>query len=228
LRWNLLNAFAAQGGIFLFPFIVIGVWTRRRDARIRVGLLGWSALLVAMTLVFPFAGARGGFFHAGAGFQSLWWTLAPLGLESAVGAARRRGMFTPQASTVFRAALVGIAVLMSALIIGIRLLPGWGEGEEQYPRIEAFLVEAGARPGEIVMVRNPPGYNVLTERPAIVVPYAGAEGMLAAANRYGARYLVIERAGAAGPIQGVYDNQYTSAFEYLGELDGTRIFRISR
>jgi hypothetical protein len=226
LRWNLLNAFAAQGGVFLLPFILIGGWMHRREARVQVGLLGWVALLVVMTLVFPFAGARGGFFHAGAAFQGLWWTLAPLGLDSVVGAARKRGMFTAQAYTIFRAGLVSIAVLMSTVIVSIRVLPGWGEGEEAYPRIEELLVQSGAGSDDVVMVRNPPGYYLMTERPAIVVPYAGSEDMLAAARRYGARYLVIERAGASGPIKAVYDEEHAEAFEFLGERDGTRIFRI--
>jgi hypothetical protein len=226
LRWNLLNAFAAQGGIFLFPFVVLGAWIQRRDMRVQLGILAWSALLITMTLVFPFAGARGGFFHAGASIQSLWWTLAPLGLESTVAAARKRNMLKPQAFAVFRGALVGIAVLMSAVIITIRVLPGWGQGESAYPEIEAFLERSGAKPGEIVMVRNPPGYQILTGRPAIVVPYAGAADILAAARRYDTRYLVIESAGAAGPIKAVYDDVRSEAFEFLGELDGTRVFRI--
>ena len=79
-----------------------------------------------MSLVFPFAGARGGFFHAGAGIQPMWWILAPLGLDAAVAAARRRGMFTPAAFTVFRGAFVGIAVLMTAVIFTLRILPGLG------------------------------------------------------------------------------------------------------
>ncbi|MFH1186484.1 MAG: hypothetical protein V1755_15850 [Chloroflexota bacterium] len=226
LRWNLLNAFAAQGGVFLFPFILVGAWLHRRDVRVQIGILGWFSLLVVMTAIFPFAGARGGFFHAGASIQSLWWTLAPLGLESIVAAARRRGMFTPQAFAVFTVALVGIAALMTAIIFSIRVLPGWGEGEQAYPRIEAFLERSGAKPDEVVMVRNPPGYYILTGRPAIVVPYAGPSDMLAAARRYDARYLVIERAGAAGPINAVYADLRGENFEYLGELDGSRIFRV--
>jgi len=226
LRWNLLNAFAAQGGIFLFPFVLIGAWTHRRDARVQVGLLGWCALLLVMTLAFPFAGARGGFFHGGASLQSLWWALAPLGLESAVQAARKRNLFTPHAPRVFRAALVGIAALMSTVIISLRVLPGWGEGEQEYPKVEAFMVGNGAQPEEVVMVRNPPGYYIISGRPAIVVPYTGAAVMLAAARRYGASLLVIERSGAAGPIKLVYDDLRSESFEFMGELDGTRIFRV--
>lgn len=226
LKWNLLNAFAAQGGVFLLPFILLAVWARRRDQRVQVGILGWLALLFVMTIIFPFAGYRGGFFHSGAALQTLWWALAPLGLETAVAAARKRDMFSAQAFVVFRAALVGIAALMTATIFAIRVLPGWGEGEGNYPKIEAFLTRSGGAQDDVVMVRNPPGYFLMTGRPAIVVPYGDAASVHAAAVRYDAKYLVIEQAGAAGPIKTVYDNTTSTFFGYLGELSGTRIFRV--
>jgi hypothetical protein len=226
LRWNLLNAFAAQGGIFLLPFILIGLWQYRKDERVRLGILGWLALLFVMTCVFPFAGARGGFFHAGSALQPLWWAMAPLGLESVIAAARRRNWFTPDAFKVFRTALVGIAILMTGAIIYIRVLPGWGEGEQNYPKVEAFLEQNGIQSGDLVMVRNPPGYYLMTGRPAIVIPYSDASAMHAAAVRYHAKYLVIEAAGAAGPIKSVYDNKNDPRFRFLGELSGTRIFQI--
>ena len=225
-RWNLLNAFAAQGGIFLFPFILIGLWAHRKDERVRLAILAWLCLLFVMTLIFPFAGARGGFFHAGAALQPLWWTLAPLGLERLVTAARQRNLFTPAAFRIFRAALVGIAVLMTAFIVYLRVLPGWGEGEGEYPKVEAFLRQNGIHPGDLVIVRNPPGYYVMTGRPAIVVPDGDETSMLAVADRYHAAYLILEKAGAAGPIKSVYDNQHSQRLVFMDELDGTRIFRI--
>ena len=225
LRWNLLNTFAAQGEVFLLPFMLIGLWLYRRDERVRLALFGWFCLLLVMTLVFPFAGARGGFFHAGAAFQPVWWAAAPVGLDRVIAAARRRGMFTPAAFRVFQGALVGLAVVMTGVILTIRVVPHWGEGEDAYPAIEAYLQTQGARPGEVVMVRNPPGYYLMTGRPAIVVPYGDETSMAAAAQRYGARYLVIEAAGAAGPIKGVYDRRDNRQFTYLSEIDGTRIFR---
>lgn len=228
LRWNLLNAFAAQGEVFVLPFILLGLWLYRRDERVRLALLGWFCLLLVMTLVFPFAGARGGFFHSGAAFQPVWWTVAPVGLDRAIAAARRRGMFTPEAFRIFQGALVGIAVLMTAVILAIRVLPGWGEGEDRYPKVEAFLRTQDIRPGDAVMVRNPPGYYLMTGRQAVVVPYAEEAAIAAAARRYGATYLVIEKAGAAGPINTVYDRQAGQYFAFLSEIDGTRIFRLSR
>ena len=82
------------------------------------------------------------------------------------------------------------------------------------------------QPTDVVMVRNPPGYFLMTGQAAVVVPYGDAEEMLEAATRYHARYMILEAAGVAGPIRTVYNELTSQHFAYLGELDGTRIFRI--
>ncbi len=226
LQWNLLNAFAAQGEVFLLPFMLLGLWMYRKDERVRMALLAWAGLLFVMTIIFPFAGARGGFFHSGSAVQPMWWVLAPIGLERAVAAARSRGMFTPQAFPIFQGALVALVILMTGLILSIRVLPGWGEGEQEYPKIEAFLKAQGIGSQDIVLVRNPPGYYLMTGRPAIVVPYGGEATISEVANRYHAKFLIIEAVGASGPIEAVYKNQSSQRFPYLGSIDGTHIFRV--
>ncbi len=228
LRLNLLNAFAAQGGIFLFPFIVIGLWQFRRDLRVRVGTLAWIGLLLAMTLVFPFAGPRGAFFHAGAALQTLWWSLAPLGLDAVIGSARRRGWFTAQAFVIFRGALVVLSLAMTVLIVYIRVIqPGWETEDGLYVQVEQRLVERGAQPGDIVITRNPPGYYVAAGRAAIALPSSGLESILAVAARYDARFLVLEEKGVTGDLRTLYDAPGANpSFEYLGETDGTKLFEI--
>jgi hypothetical protein len=231
LRMNLLNAFAAQGGIFLFPFMLIGIWRYRKDERVQFASLVWVGLLLVMTFIFPFAGPRGGFFHSGAALQSLWWSLAPLGLESTVTAVRRRGWLSPQAFDVFRVALIGIAVLMTGFIFYLRILqPGWGEDEQIYPMVETFLQQNGITPKDVVMVRNPPGYYLMTGRSAIVIPYGDETSLLEVARRFDARFVAIEAAGAAGPIKVVYDNSGDASLRFLGEINEpnnvTRIFEI--
>jgi len=231
LRDNLLNAFAAQGGIFLFPFILIGLWQYRRDQRIQIAVLAWAGLLFVMTVLFPFAGPRGSFFHSGAALQSLWWTLAPLGLEPAVGAIRRHGWLDQRAFQVFRAALVGIAVLMTGVIFYLRILrPGWDEDKQIYPKVEAVLQQNGVTPADVVIVRNPPGYYLMTGRSAIVIPYGDENSLLTVAKRFHARFVAIEAAGASGPIGVIYNNQGDSFLRFLGEINEpnnvTRIFEI--
>ena len=169
------------------PFILLGAWSYRRDPRVRLGTYGWVALLVAMTLVLPAVGARGGWFHAGAGFQAIWWSLAPLGLERIVASARSRGLFTAGAFNIFGAAMVCLSAVMTGYVLWIRVLSGWGEGEDKYPAVDRRLTAAGALGQDVAMVRNPPGYYMMTGRSAIVVPYADAEGIWEAAQAFGAR-----------------------------------------
>jgi len=228
LRWNLLNAFAAQGSIFLFPFILIGIWQLRRDRRVRLAGVGWLLLLLVMTVVFPFAGSRGAFFHAGAAFQPLWWSLAPLGLDETVHFVRRRGWFDDHAYTIFRAALVGIALLMTFMVVILRVLPGWEREDGHYRDIETFLRrQTGAPLDQVIMVRNPPGYYVATGRLAIVTPTGERSSVLAAAERYRARYLLLESQGALPALKELYkDPSSHPRFRFLGEIDGHRLYEI--
>lgn len=229
LKLNLLNAFAAQGGIFLFPFILIGLWIFRRDIRVRFAALAWILLLVAMTVVFPFAGLRGAFFHAGAALQPIWWCLAPVGLDAIVASARRRNLFDDRAFVIFRSFLIGIAVLMTIAIFVIRVLPGWEREDGHYAVAETLLVQNGASPDAIIIVRNPPGYTIVTGRPAIALPAGGFPALLAVAERYDAQYLVLEILGTSEDLRELYLSPNSRPeFKYLGEIDGNRLYEIIR
>ncbi|RJP54572.1 MAG: hypothetical protein C4583_02240 [Anaerolineaceae bacterium] len=229
LKLNLLNAFAAQGGIFLFPFILIGLWIFRRDIRVRFAALAWILLIIAMTVVFPFAGPRGAFFHAGAALQPLWWCLAPVGLDAIVASARRRNLFDDRAFAIFRASLVGIAVLMTVAIFALRVLPNWEREDGHYASIETLLVQEGAPGDAVIIVRNPPGYNIVTGRPAIALPAGGFPALLAVAERYDAQYLVLEILGTSEDLRELYLSPNSRPeFKYLGESDGNRLYEIVR
>ena len=99
--------------------------------------IGWSILFAVMTLIFPLAGARGGFFHAGAAFQMFWWSLAPLGLSHFVEALRKRGILTAKhVGTVFQGMLVTVCVLLSGIIVQIRILQsGWEPDLKLYSQV---------------------------------------------------------------------------------------------
>jgi len=228
LGMNLMNAFGAQGGVLLFPFILIGFWQVKQDIRARLALTGWLILFVVMTLIFPFAGARGGFFHAGTAFQSFWWAVAPLGLERIVAGIRRRNLLDERAYGIFRGALVLMCLGLTGLIIWIRILqPGWQSEEELYVEVERFLIEQGARPEEIAIVRNPPGYYIVSGRSTIVMPPGGPETILALAERYGASYFVLEPGGILEEYREIYERyEENPGLEYLGEVGDARIYAL--
>lgn len=227
LEQNLQSGFAAHGGIILFPFILVGIVKYWSDVRVRLGVTAWLILFAVMTLLFPFAGARGAFFHAGASLQPLWWTLAPLGLESVIASARKRGWFDDHAQVVFRSVLLLVTIILTGYVAWLRIFSlGWGENEG-YAEVETFLQQQGIQQDDVVIIRNPVGYYTTTGRAAIVIPYADEQGLLALSEQFDARYLVIEPEAAMPPIKDLFDNPHSREhFDYLGELDGAQIYEI--
>ena len=226
---NFGNAFGAQGGIFLFPFILIGLWQLRRELRTKIAVTGWLLLFAVMTVVFPFAGSRGSFFHAGAAFQPYWWVAAPIGLEAVLAWARSRGQFTDKNAPVFlQSILVLLAVLMTGYLVNFRVISsGWAKDDLIYPSVQKVLVGQGIRPQDVVIVRNPPGYFIASGHSSIALPFGDESTILAAAQRFDARFLVLEKGGTFESIQDLYDEpQSHPSFVYIGEVNEAKLYRI--
>lgn len=235
LGTNLQSALAVQGGIVLLPFVLAGLFHLRRSEEARLGGMMWLLMLALMTLVFPFAGKNGGFFHSGAALQPLWWAVVPVGVERlAHGYARVRPAINPRAMGRFFAVLVvAISALLTVGLTYSRIIGEdvqnltWDAGQRHYREVEQVLVEAGATPCEPVLVNNAPGYWLASERPAVVIPWGGVDMLLAAAERYDARYLVLENHNP--PMLGdLYRGKvHTVELEYLSAVGTTQIYRIS-
>lgn len=226
---NLSNAFGAQGGIFLFPFILIGLWQLRHDLRTKIAVTGWLILFAIMTAVFPFAGSRGSFFHAGAAFQPYWWVAAPIGLDTILAWARQRGQFTDKNAPYFlQGMLVLLAVFMTVYLVNFRVIAsGWAQDDVIYPAVEEAFLDAGINPGDVVIVRNPPGYFITSGRPAIALPFGDESTILSVAEKFDGRYLVLEKDGTFESIQDLYDNpQQNLLFIYIGEVNEAKLYRI--
>ena len=226
---NLGNTFAAQGEIFLLPLIILGLWQLRHDLRTKIAVTGWLLLFFVMTVIFPFAGSRGSFFHAGAAFQPFWWVAAPVGLDVMISWTRNRGQFTDKnAPFVFQGIVVLLAVLMTFYLVNFRVIAnGWAKDDFIYPSVEKMFLDNGIKPSDRVIVRNPPGYFIGSGRSSISLPFGDESTIMAVAERYNAHYLVIEKGGTFEAIQDLYDNPHdNSFFTYLGEVDGARLYRI--
>lgn len=227
---NLQSGFAAHGGIILFPFIVAGIIYFRKDERVKLAVTAWLTLLFVMSFIFPFAGARGAFFHSGAALQPLWWTLAPLGLDEILLSLRKHNWGNDQTKVLFRSVLVMVAIILTAFVVNLRLFTlGWGEGEAGYPVVEQLLLKNGIEDDDIVIVRNAPGYYIGTGRSAVSIPYGGEEAILAVANQFDANYLVLESKAALSQIKSLIDNPLNQMnFIFLGEINDTHIFKINK
>jgi hypothetical protein len=223
---NISSTFSAHGGILLFPFIIAGAISFRKDDRVKLAGLAFLILFLVMTLIFPFAGSRGAFFHSGAALQPMWWTLAPLGLEAILASLRKRGWGNDLGRVMFRSGLVMIAVILTVFVTYFRLFDlGWSEGQENYPAVEQFLQKNGIESKDLVIVRNAPGYYLETNRSAISIPYGDEQAILDVSKQFGAYYLVMEPESLIEPIKKIIQDP-GSQFIYLGEVDDTRIYRI--
>jgi hypothetical protein len=233
LGLNLSNILSVQGEVILLPLIGLGFWQMRKDRRVQLAGLACLGTLAAMTLAFPFAGARGGFFHSGASVQTVWWALAPMGLDRVVDwGSRIRGWNTVRSGTIFRLGLVAVAALLSAVIIYFRVMGGggsqvWGQENIAYNHTKEILVSKGMTDQSIVMVANPPGFYLASGNPAIAVPDGDLGTLLTVANRYGARYLILEEGSTPGGLTTVYENpQGWAGLDYLGEVKAAHVFLV--
>ncbi len=198
-KTNLQTTAGVQGSAALGPFILLGLYRLRKTAGVRFALWMWAATFLAFTLVFPYQGINGSFFHSGAAFQPLFWAAAPVGAAAVVNwaAQKRAWQRGAQVLRFVEVLLVGVCFLLTAgltyqKIAGGEETPAWGSGLEGYRQLEGELIRLGAQPGDRVMVNNPPGYFLASGRESVVIPFGDETMLKAAANAFDARYLLLD------------------------------------
>ncbi len=228
---NLKTLLAVQGSVILLPLMFIGLWRLRKNLVVQVGTIMWLLYFLLLTLVFPFSGSRGGFFHSGAAVQPMLWGAAAVGFSAIIDwGCQKRGWSKTRAWRVFSAGLIIILAVMTgflALERTVRTSPGiesWSAGAERYQAVETWLRSQGGE-GSIVMVNNPPGYYVAGRRAAIVIPLGELDTVLEVARKFGAEYLVLEQ-NTTPQLKDLYQSPRTLAgLTYLTTMDGAEIFR---
>ncbi len=207
---GLVHWLAEAGMIFLAPLIVIGLWRERRASVLRAAWWYAALLFAAMTLVFTFAGDRGGLFHSTGALLPFFYAAAPIGLDAAIDwlARRRRSWNALTARRFFSVALIAYAIALSFVIYRGRVIgsdwsdPIWNQSDRVYAVIGQWLRDRGEL-NPIVMVNNPPGFTYQTGLPAIVVPYGDETDLLRAADQFGATWLVLD-ANRPEPLAELY------------------------
>lgn len=231
---NLQNSIAAQGEIILTPFILIGAWKLRLENRIQLAAILWIFIFLAMSLVFPFAGSRGGFFHSSASLQSLNWSMAPIGLEASVSwIGRRRGWVVERATRVFLVSLIFFSVVFSFYVASSKLFSFdtgkaiWDLERERYNTIAAFIKTSDPRQKTVVIVANPPGFYLESGMPSVAVPDGDEKAILTVARRFSADYLVLESDSLPPGLIDLYKHpEGMTGFELLGKVENALIFKV--
>jgi len=200
LLLNLQRLWVEDFLIVLLPFSALGLWKLGRGAgreMLRPFLLYLPLLFLAMTLAFTYPGVRGGLFHSGGALLPFIFAAAGPGLEAAVRWAARhlRGWRARQAWQVFALGLVAMALLITTFALWRAGVLGgeWNQRDQGYEAIGRWLEARGAA-GATVMVGNAPGFTWHTGQPAVAIPNDPLDTILLVAERYDARYLVLDEA----------------------------------
>jgi len=230
---NAVTAVAVQGEIFLAPLVIMGAWNLRRRPALYLAAIAWLLLFVAMTVFFPFTGVRGGFFHAGAVLQPLIWVLAAIGLNLFVDwGVGKRNWNKPSALGIFRGAALFYGIVLSVFIFRQRVIgsdltdPNWNQASTHYQVLGKELGSFDVVENTLVMVNNPPGFSLATNGSAIVIPDGELSSSLAAAQAFGADYLLLESNHPQGLDQIYETPENAEGMLYLTTIDGTHIFQI--
>jgi hypothetical protein len=237
-RWwalgqNLQSAMAVQGEIFLVPLVLWGMWRSRDQRVVRLGALLWGLTLLVMTVPFPFAGARGGFFHSASAVQPLFYAVVPPGLDAFIDwASRRRNWRPAQASNFFSLAIVLLVIALSVYIVFQRVIgadwhqPAWSESQRVYTRLGGELTALGAGAQEVILVNNPTGFHLATGWAAISIPDGGLDSLLGVAVHFGAGYVILEADHPDG-LDSLYQQPADQpGLRYLKSVDGAHFFEV--
>jgi hypothetical protein len=195
---NLGSLLAVNGMIFLGPLMIVGAVRLRKQMVAKLGMIYLALLLLVMTVVFPHAGARGGFFHSSAALMPLLWALAAVGLERAVAwVGGRRDWPIHSALSFFRVGAILLAAglttgLFWSKVIGPDLdAPRWEASAAAYLDIGGKLAQLDPA-AERVAVNNPPGLSLATGVHAFVIPNGGEAVLKQVVERYQVEWVVLE------------------------------------
>jgi hypothetical protein len=159
--------------------------------------------------------------------------LASIGLDHSISwAGKLRGWNLPRSKKVFQGTMVAIAIMLSAVVFGSKLLgvgasERWGQENRLYQQVDDFLQDEGVDSADVVMVANPPGFYLESGNPSIAVPDGDAVTLMEVARKYNARYVVLEQGSTPAGLVVLFDlpDQFPGLV-YLGDVNGARIFLI--
>jgi hypothetical protein len=204
-RWaalgtNLRSLLIVNGLVFLAPLMAAGAWRRRAEPLVRGGAVYLGVLVVIMSLVFPYAGARGGYFHSSAALMPILFALVPEGLEALVGlGVRLRSWSARRATSMFLTAIVAMAVGLTSWAAWSRWThDGAGAGWERNARTFADAARLLPSSGITLAANDPPGVYLASGLPTVVLPNGGLEELRRVVERYGVDWVLIEANHPAG------------------------------
>lgn len=195
---NLTSLTLVNGLAYLVPPLVVGAWQMRKHRILRGAAAYLLVLFLAMSILFPYAGRRGGFFHSSTVLMPFIYPVSVVGVERiAAWYARVRELDPLQAVRVLRVGMVVIAFLATGFLYEVRVIQGgWDIQREGYERLVqdwSFLAR-----DDIVAVNNPAAFWLASAAQAVVIPDGSPETLLTMMTDLDVKWAVLESNHPAG------------------------------
>jgi 4-amino-4-deoxy-L-arabinose transferase-like glycosyltransferase len=228
IQTNMVTTIFVIGLVFLFPLVCWGIILLRRKTEIRTAVLYFLLIFVLMSLVYPFQGTRGGFLHSATALLSASAAAASAGLEDVINRlVRWRKWNSFSAHAVIGAGIAGLALASSGVIFFNRVIDSVGGPSYWSGMNKAYSIGVSrlgiTDDGSIrFIVNNAPCFHVETGFQAVPVPSGDPDMLLAAADRYDVRYVILDGNIPDG-LRSLYLGEITNprlkkvlSFEYQG------------
>jgi len=210
LLTDMQNLIGVNGLVFLGPMMLVGGYVHRSKPIVRIAFFYLLILLLVMSFIFPFAGARGGFFHSASALMPILWALAPVGLHEMIKfGVRKRNWDRESAQKVFAAAAIILAGLTTLGLYAVRVIgsnpqaPKWSASNQSYLQVGDWMSEH-AEQGDLVAINNPPGFYTATQLPSVVIPDGGEQELKSVVNEYEVDWLVLDQNNPG--LRSLYEN----------------------
>jgi 4-amino-4-deoxy-L-arabinose transferase-like glycosyltransferase len=199
IKLNLGTFIGVQLMIFGLPLFILGVKRNIKNHMLRIGILFYIMIFFSMTIIFPLAGARGGFLHSASAVQILIWILVADGLQSFFDwGIRKRNWNLIRSQRMFGTAFIAIIALFTLVVYKNDVVGDstrelkWEQDYNQYEKIEEIIAQKTLDKTDVIMINNPLGYYYSTGRWSIVVPNAEMDQLLEVMQLFNVKYLVLD------------------------------------
>lgn len=179
-----LQGIVYQGAIIFFPFIVLGLWRRRHVPFMRGIWIFAVGIHLAFALVFPYAGVRGGFWHAVASLVPIWAVVGLLGLDDFIEViAKRRKRWKPSVAKP----LLSSGLVLMTIVLSLQISTRNISDDDIIALALVDIVPADAR----VMLNDPSQLYYYTGIESVTIPNETPDIALEIANIYDIDYLLL-------------------------------------
>jgi hypothetical protein len=232
LYLNLQSTLASLGIIFPGVFTAFGIFRYRRNSVAQLGVTYWLLLIFVMTVIFPFAGMRGGFFHSGAALMPLIWVMVPVGVDVVTEWTVKTLKWETRKIKPFFVGMLFLYVILFSLAISYSNIigtnpdtaPVWDQHIRAYQAVEEVVQGLTTNSEAIIITATPPAYTSITGRPSIAIPNGGIEPLLAVIERYDAKYMLLET-NHPSALEDLFEQPLDiGELKYFATIEGVHLF----